>query len=104
MDDPARFGVLDDCLMPTRMGTHRPNDARGRKVFLRRIELLRKFRNRVAHHDPIRARDLHKDHDRILDVTALIHPGLAMFLQGHSRVSEVLARRAAAVDHGACQF
>lgn len=84
--------------------THQPNDARGRKAFLRRIELLRKFRNRVAHHEPIHARDLRKDHDRILDVAALIHPDLASFLRGHSRVPDVLARRTAAVEDGVCQF
>lgn len=63
---------------------YHPNDARARKAFLRRIERLRKFRNRVAHHEPIHARDLHQDHDRILEIAALVHPDLAVFLQGHS--------------------
>lgn len=83
---------------------HKPNDAAARKAFTRRIELLRKFRNRVAHHEPIHARDLPTDHERILTISGFIHPDLATFLRTHSRVPQVLARREDAVEHGHCQF
>lgn len=83
---------------------HKPNDSQTRKAFTRRIELLRKFRNRVAHHEPIHARQLEQDHRLILDIAGFIHPDIATFIHGHSRVSDVLSRRNDAVDRGSCQF
>lgn len=78
--------------------------ARGREAFLRRVEKLRKFRNRVAHHEPVHGRNLVGDHDLIIEMAGRIHPDLARFIEGHSRVLHVLARRPAAVEHGDCQF
>lgn len=84
--------------------SHKPNDAAARKAFTRRIELLRKFRNRVAHHEPIHTRDLAADHERILTLAGFIHPDLAAFLHAHSRVPHVLTRYDDAVTHGLCHF
>lgn len=78
--------------------------AESRKVFTRRIERLRKFRNRVAHHEPVHHRDLTADHHRIIDIAGLMHTDLASFIAEHSRVPQAIARREDAVDRGLCQF
>jgi hypothetical protein len=82
---------------------YRPG-ADNRKSFLRRVEMLRKFRNRVAHHEPVHGRDLLQDHVRLVELADFMHDDLARFIQGHSRVAGVLERRDAAVNHGECQF
>lgn len=78
--------------------------AKLREAFVRWVELLRKFRNRVAHHEPIHNRLLADDHDRLVEMAGYIHADLATFIEGHSRVPAVLACRRAAVDDGQCQF
>jgi hypothetical protein len=75
-----------------------------RQKFVRRVERLRKFRNRVAHHEPVHHRNLAEDHDFLVEMARFMHPDLAEFINGHSRVAGVLARRDAAVEHGWCQF
>ena len=40
------------------------------------LDYLRTLRNRIAHHEPIFARRLSEDHQRILDVTGWISPGV----------------------------
>lgn len=83
---------------------HRPNDASVRKAFRRRVELLRKFRNRIAHHEPIHERRLLDDHTALVAVAGFMHADLSLFIRDNSRVPEVLARRAAAVERGDCRF
>ncbi|MET9260287.1 hypothetical protein [Amycolatopsis sp. NPDC004079] len=82
---------------------YRPGTS-GRKEFTRRVELLRKFRNRIAHHEPLHRRDLARDHQSLVAMAGFIDPGLGAFVDSHSRVSATLARRADAVDNGQCQF
>ena len=62
-----------------------------RKQAHRPLNGLRKLRNRIAHHEPIFARDLLEDHQRILDVTGWISPGVRTWIEGHSRVAALLA-------------
>ena len=62
-----------------------------RKQAHRPLNGLRKLRNRIAHHEPIFARDLLGDHQRILDVTGWISPEVRTWIEGHSRVAALLA-------------
>lgn len=77
---------------------------RGRKDFVRRVELLRKFRNRVAHHEPLHRRDLEKDHRSLIEMASFIDSDLGQFIHEHSRVEHILDRRDQALDNGLCQF
>lgn len=47
MDDPARFGVLDDCLMPARMAPYlracEHNLERARRLYVWNIEISAAF-------------------------------------------------------------
>ncbi len=47
-----------------------------RRELHRKQESLRKLRNRIAHHEPVFARNLTADHDRLLDVLGAISPAL----------------------------
>ena len=61
-----------------------------RKQAHRPLNDLRKLRNRIAHHEPIFARNLIEDHERILDVTGWISPGTRSWIGGYSRVAVLL--------------
>ena len=61
-----------------------------RKQAHRPLNALRKLRNRIAHHEPIFARPLLEDHQRILEVTGWISPGVQAWVKHHSRVPIVL--------------
>ena len=58
------------------------------------LDYLRTLRNRIAHHEPIFARRLSEDHQRILEVTGWISPGVRTWIEGHSRVPMLLAASA----------
>ena len=76
---PALRRAFSHCKRLTRKQAHRPlND-------------LRTLRNRIAHHEPIFARDLANDHKRILDVVEWISPGTARWIECHSGVFDLLA-------------
>lgn len=68
-----------------------------RRELHRKQESLRKLRNRVAHHEPIFARDLAADHDRLVSVLSAISPSAVVWVQRNSRVPDVLATRASVV-------
>lgn len=76
----------------------------GRKDFVRRVEVLRKFRNRVAHHEPLHHRRLADDHRALIAMAGFIDSSLGAFIGSQSRVPASLGRRIAAVDLGQCQF
>jgi hypothetical protein len=57
----------------------------------KRLDFLRTFRNRIAHHEPIFGRHLAADHDSILLVTAWISPDIQTWIAHHSRVPQLLA-------------
>lgn len=84
--------------------SHQHNNTTARKAFLRRVENLRKFRNRVAHHEPIHARNLVDDNRKVIEMARYLDADLAHFINGHSRVPASLARRGAAVQFGDCTF
>lgn len=57
------------------------------------LDDLRRLRNRIAHHEPIHARDLEADFSRIIDVATRIGGALARHIDATSRVPDVLAHR-----------
>lgn len=57
------------------------------------IERIRKFRNRIAHHEPIFTRQLADDRDRISKLIHWRRPSSAAWLNGVERVSALLATR-----------
>ena len=65
-----------------------------------RLDYLRTFRNRIAHHEPIFARHLAADHNSILLVTGWISAEMRDWISHHSRVPGLLrmARDAAALS------
>ena len=65
-----------------------------------RLDYLRTFRNRIAHHEPIFARHLAADHDSILLVTGWISAEVRDWIAHHTRVFRLLgmARDAAAAS------
>lgn len=56
----------------------------------RRLDSLRKLRNRIAHYQPILARRLDKDHDQILQVTGWMSPSVRAWIERRSRVPLLL--------------
>jgi hypothetical protein len=64
-----------------------------RRHLHRKVDDLRAFRNKIAHHGSIHHRHLIADHDAILECLRSIDTGLATMVERHSKVNEVLARR-----------
>ena len=62
------------------------------------LNCLRELRNRIAHHEPIFARNLPEEHQRILDVTGWISPAARSWIEGHSRVAALLDGAICATD------
>ena len=86
---PALRGAFVHRVKLTRRQAHHPLNA------------LRVLRNRVAHHEPIFARDLIADHERILDVAGWISPATRTWIEHHSRVPAAIE---AARDAGGIRF
>lgn len=57
------------------------------------VDKIRKFRNRIAHHEPIFGRNLAEDRDRIRKVIEWRRPGTAQWLDGIEQVTPLLAAR-----------
>ena len=57
------------------------------------LDRIRLLRNRIAHHEPIIARDLRADLDAIADLVALRCPDTAKLLSTVERVSQLLPQR-----------
>ena len=51
---------------------------------------LRALRNRIAHHEPVFARPLREDYDRILEVTGWMSPDVRAWIERHNRVPRLL--------------
>ena len=56
----------------------------------RRLDYLRTFRNRIAHHEPIFTRHLEADYHSILTVAGWVCPKTRDWIAHHSRVEELL--------------
>ena len=83
---PALRGAFAHRATLTRRQAHHP------------LDTLRILRNRVAHHEPIFARDLTADHARILDVAGWISPAVRTWIEHHSRAPAVIEAARAASD------
>ena len=57
----------------------------------RRLNMIRRFRNRIAHHEPIFFRDLETIHAEIIEATQWLCPVTAAWSAHHSRALNVLA-------------
>ena len=75
---PALRGAFVHRATLTRKEAHRPLNA------------LRTLRNRIAHHEPVFARDLARDHERIVEVVGWITHGTRRWVEHHSRVPAIL--------------
>lgn len=75
---PALRGTFPQCNRLSRRGAHRP------------LNILRRLRNRIAHHEPIFSRALDEDHERILEVAGWISPTTRTWMEHHSRVPAFL--------------
>lgn len=63
---------------------------RPRSVVHGRFNMIRRFRNRVAHHEPIFHRDLAGLHDEIIEGIGWMCQDTSAWAKHHSRVAEVL--------------
>ena len=57
------------------------------------IEEIRRFRNRIAHHEPIFSRDLKKDYQRLRQLIDWRRPSVATWLDGMETVSTLIQNR-----------
>jgi hypothetical protein len=64
-----------------------------RAIAFNRLQAIRQFRNRIAHHEPIFSRDLATDYARIRDLILWRRPVAAEWVDKIERVSELLAAR-----------
>lgn len=58
-----------------------------------RVQRVHFLRNRIAHHEPIHQRNLHRDHQGLQEVAAWICADTEKWIVASSRVSSVLAER-----------
>lgn len=63
------------------------------KVLYRKLDHLRRLRNRIAHHEPIFGRDLHADHASILTVVGWICRDTRRWLEHQSEVVALLSEK-----------
>lgn len=64
-----------------------------RKQLHRRLDEVRRFRNRLAHHEPIVRAPLGRIRDDVLEIAGFVHPEAEQFIRGAHRIDEVLARK-----------
>ena len=58
-----------------------------------RLNAIRRFRNRVAHHEPIFHRPLEELHEEIMETIGWMCPNTAAWARHHSRFPAVFAAR-----------
>lgn len=64
-----------------------------RGLAYREIDKIRKFRNRIAHHEPVFARNLVEDLDRVKEVLRWCSQDAVDWLDQHEEVTNVLGNR-----------
>ncbi len=55
-----------------------------------RFNMIRRLRNRVAHHEPVHRRELKRDHHEIIEAIGWICPHTAAWTAHHSRLLPVI--------------
>jgi hypothetical protein len=73
----------------------RAQGGKARKPVHSRMNAIRRFRNRVAHHEPIFQNDLIRTHEEILEAIGWICPTTATWTRSNSAVSAVWGDRQA---------
>jgi len=56
------------------------------------LDPLLKFRNRVAHHEPIFSQNLSERYEAVLQVVGLLAPSLVAWVEHHSQVRQLIAQ------------
>ncbi len=64
---------------------------RSRSVVHGRFNALRRFRNRIAHHEPIFVRNLNRTHDEIIEAIGWMCADTSRWAAHHSRAPAILA-------------
>ena len=73
-----------------------------RKELHRKLDAIRVFRNRIAHHEPIYAGPVERVLDDMIDIAGYVHEDAASLIDGAQRVRATLERMRSAVGTGAC--
>nr|WP_261166385.1 Abi family protein [Microbacterium sp. Marseille-Q6965] len=74
----------------------------GRRQIHSRLNRIRVFRNRIAHHEPIHNKNPAGMRDLIVECLGFIHPDLAAYVRDAHRIDDVLNRKREAVESGIC--
>lgn len=74
----------------------------GRRQVHAKLNRVRVFRNRIAHHEPVYNKQPAVMRDLILECLGLIHPDLSDYVSQSHRIDTVLARNQDAVVNGSC--
>ena len=73
-----------------RPALHRAFPGHPRREVLQRLNDLKQLRNRIAHHEPIVGRDLHKDRDDLLETVGWISSDVRARIERHSNLPDAL--------------
>lgn len=73
-----------------------------RKQLHRRLDDVRRFRNRLAHHEPVHTAPVERVRDDIVAIAGFIDPHASALIAGAHRIDEVLERKRVAVETGRC--
>lgn len=77
-----------------------PRYAGTRADLHRQLESVRLFRNRLAHHEPVFRRHLAADDRTVADLAGFIDADLQTYIETHSRVTGVVAKKSAVIASG----
>jgi hypothetical protein len=70
-----------------------PGPALTRNIISSRLNYIRQFRNRIAHHEPIFSRALWKDYESILGICDWMYSDLKSWIRYHCRLGSLLPMR-----------
>lgn len=71
-----------------------------RKQLHRELDEIRRFRNRLAHHEPIFAAPLTRIRDDLVEVAGYVHPDARRLIRGAQRIDTVIDRKREVVSLG----
>ena len=72
-----------------------------RKQLHRELDDVRRFRNRLAHHEPIFRAPLEQLRDDLITIAGYVHPDAAKLVREAQRIDHVLDRKIVAISSGA---
>ncbi|MFB2583469.1 hypothetical protein [Herbiconiux liukaitaii] len=73
---------------------------RRRKQLHRELDDVRRFRNRLAHHEPIFRAPLEQLRDDLIAIAGCVHPDAARLIREAQRIDHVLERKVEAISAG----